>query len=406
MHIDYMNKCNKDVMEKVLIISSNFLPESVGGASRIYEMAKEIQKEYDVSVICPPPTYPFAKYKKSKHIFQKQILDGITVYRIWTYQPSTSNPSFLGRFLYYMIFPILTNLFLFRLLHNTSFVIISTPPSSLLITSWMVRLFRKKLIVDVRDLWIDALISLKYLNKKNPIVKWVKEFEISCWKKSNIILANSLTTIERIKEILGENPIKIKYFPFRTDLKIFKKENVETEKQIVYIGNFGISQALDILIKAMPIVFSKIPDIVVKLYGGGFCEQKIQDLVKELGLEKSIQFFNPVPRDQIPSILSKSLVGIVSTEDNVGVRSAIPTKTFEYLACSLPVFAYGGAQELKRIIKESDAGVFIEGNNYKEIGNSLIELLDDKEKRKKYSINGRKFMEKKINLSFLEDTEQ
>ena len=111
-----MNKNSKDVMKKVLIISPNYLPESVGGASRIYEMAKEIQNKYDVSIICPPPTYPFTKYKKSNHIFQKQILDGITVYRIWTYQPSTSNPSFLGRFLYYMIFPILTNLFLFSLL--------------------------------------------------------------------------------------------------------------------------------------------------------------------------------------------------------------------------------------------------------------------------------------------------
>ncbi len=398
-----MNKYNKIAMEKVLIISPNFLPESVGGASRIYEMAKEIQKEYDVSVVCPPPTYPFTKYKKSNHIFQKEIFDGIKVYRIWTYQPSTSNPSLLGRFLYYMIFPILTNLFLFSLLRNVSFVIISTPPSSLLITSWMVRLFRKKLIVDVRDLWIDALISLKYVNKNNPIVKWVKGFEISCWKKSNIILANSLTTIDRIKQILGTNSVKIKYFPFHTDLKIFKKENIKKEKQIVYIGNFGISQALDILIKAMPIVFSKIPDVNVKLYGGGFCEQKIQDLVKKLGLEKSIKFFNPVPRDQIPSILSKSLVGIVSTEDNEGVRSAMPTKTFEYFACSLPVLAYGGSHELKRIIKESDGGIFIEGNNHKEIGDSLIKLLNDKEKIKRYSVNGRKFMNRKIDLSFFKE---
>ena len=43
-----------------------------------------------------------------------------------------------------------------------------------------------------------------------------------------------------------------------------------------------------------------------------FVKKKYEDLVKELGLEKSIQFFNPIPRNQIPLILSKSLVGIVS----------------------------------------------------------------------------------------------
>ena len=398
-----MNSCNGIDMRKVLIIAPNFPPESVGGASRIYEMAKELQGEYDVSIVCPPPTYPFTKYKKSKYLFRKESLDGLTICRICTYQPSTLKPSLLGRFLYYTIFPILTNFFLFSLLRGVSFVIISTPPSSLLITSWVVRLFQKKLIVDVRDLWIDALVSLKYLNKNNLMVKWVKRFEIGCWKKSDLILANSITAIDRIKQILGTNSTKIRYFPFHTDLKIFKKENVETEKQIVYIGNFGISQALQVLINAIPSVLSKFPDLNVKLYGGGFYESEIKNLVKELGLEKSVHFFNPVPREEIPSILSKSLVGIVPLEDNEGLRSAIPTKTFEYLACSLPVLAYGRSDELKRIIKESDAGIYVDGNDHKEIGDSLIKLLSDEDKLKKYSVNGRKFMEQKIDFSFLKE---
>ena len=46
---------------------------------------------------------------------------------------------------------------------------------------------------------------------------------------------------------------------------MFKKENVQTEKQIVYIGNFGISQALEVLINSIPIVLSKIPEDNVKL---------------------------------------------------------------------------------------------------------------------------------------------
>ena len=153
----------------------------------------------------------------------------------------------------------------------------------------------------------------------------------------------------------------------------------------------------------MPTVISKIPDIDLKLYGGGFCESKIRNLVKELKLEKSIHFFNPISRNEIPMILSKSLIGIVSLQDNEGLRSAIPTKTFEYLACSLPILAYGRSDELKRIIKESDAGIYIDNNNSKEIGNSLAKLLDDEEKLKKYSENGRKFMEQKIDFSFVKE---
>ncbi len=69
-----MNRYDEIVMEKVLVIAPNFQPESVGGATRIYEMVKEIQGEYDVTVVCPPPTYPFTKYKKSNHIFLLCVL--------------------------------------------------------------------------------------------------------------------------------------------------------------------------------------------------------------------------------------------------------------------------------------------------------------------------------------------
>ena len=81
----------------------------------------------------------------------------------------------------------------------------------------------------------------------------------------------------------------------------------------------------------------------------------------------------------------------------------MPTKTFEYFACGLPVFAYGRSDELKRIIKESNAGVYIEGNNHEEIGDSLINLASDEDKLKKYSENGRKFMEQKIDFSFVKE---
>ena len=42
-----MHSYNGIGMEKALIIAPNFRPESVGGASRIYEMAKKIQEKYE-----------------------------------------------------------------------------------------------------------------------------------------------------------------------------------------------------------------------------------------------------------------------------------------------------------------------------------------------------------------------
>lgn len=365
-------------------------------------MAKMLQKFYEVDIICPPPTYPFAKYKKVNYIFRKENLDGLGVFRLWTYQPSKQNPTFFQRLFYYTIFPLLASFFLIPKLYNIKFVIVTDPPSSLLFTTLIVRLFRKKVILDIRDLWVEAALSFGFVNKKSILAEIVKKFEKYCWKRSDLVVTNSLVIADEIIKIIGGSASisKVKYFPFNVDTDTFKRENVLREKQIIYVGNFGLAQDLSTLVKAMSIVFAKMPDLKICLYGGGDCESDIKKLVNEMNLEKFFEFNNPVPRKEIPDILSKSMIGIVPLANNDALRYAIPTKTFEYLSCSLPVLAYGNSGELERIMKESGGGVFVKGNNYKGIADAILRMLQMEDVRENYSKNGRKFVEQKIDYSF------
>ena len=41
------------VLKNIIILTLNFTPESVGGATRIYEMAKLLSRYYNVTVVCP-----------------------------------------------------------------------------------------------------------------------------------------------------------------------------------------------------------------------------------------------------------------------------------------------------------------------------------------------------------------
>lgn len=366
-------------------------------------MARLLQQFYNVTVLCPPPTYPFTKHRKAKYLFHREVVNGIKVVRIWTYQPSKQIPSFLQRILYYITFPILASIFLFTTLSNVSFVIVTAPPPSLLITSLIVKLFNKKLILDIRDLFTDSVAHLGYVNKKSILTKITKRFEIYCWKISDLIISNSIIRAEIIRQILVENnSSKIKYFPFNVDLSTFKRINVKRAKQIVYVGNFGVGQNLKQLINAMPIILSKIPDLKLQFYGGGDCELELKKLAADLNLEQSIKFNNPVPREDIPLILSQSLLGIVPIlTDNPYIRDAVPTKTFEYFACGLPVLAYGYSDELERVIKESGAGVYIRNDDHKEIADRVIEMINDQSMLDEYSINGRKFVERQITFPLL-----
>jgi colanic acid biosynthesis glycosyl transferase WcaI len=391
--------------KKGIIVTHHFPPEATGGASRTYEMARSLKDFYDIDIVCPPPTFPFTKYKKEKYLYRKENVDGIRVFRLWTYQPSKSYPSLFLRLVYYAVFPILAFFFLISHLHDVSFVIITTPPSPLLITSLVARLFRKKLIVDVRDFWIDLAVSLSYIKEDSFIVRWSRKFEEYCWRKSDLIITNSRIIYDTLSsDTKHANKLKIKYFPFCVNLEVFKNIKATTrKKQIVYIGNFGTAQNLKALINALPLVLQKISDFKIQLYGGGDCEPEMKRLAKDLDIENYVKFNDPVPREQIPLILSQSTLGIIALSSHNVVRYALPTKSFEYFASGLPVVAYGASDELELILNKSQAGIYVRGDDKMQIANAIIKVINDKAVLEQYSMNGRKFAEENTIHSLVSD---
>ena len=359
-------------------------------------MAQTLKDVYNVTILCPPSTFPFTKYEKARYVHHKEYQNGLQIIRFWTFQPSKHKPSLGQRILYYGIFPILASFYLLTHLKNVSLILISIPPSPLLITSLVSRLFKKKLIVDVRDLWADVAVSLSYIKEDSLLLKLVRNFENYCLEKSDLIIANSRIVYDTLNSNLKPtNKHMIKYFPFSVNLESFKSVKAITSKRdIVYIGNLGTAQNLKTLIEAFQEVLRQIPDLKLGFYGGGDCEPELKEVVKNLDLEKNIQFNNPVPRKEVPDILARSVLGIVALSSNKAVRYALPTKTFEYFALGLPVVAYGSSDELEWVIKESGAGIFVRGGDKREIAEAIVMLLSDKDMCKKYSINGRKFAEK------------
>ena len=386
-------------MKKIIIITHNFPPESVGGASRIYEMARELQKSFHVEIICAQPTYPFTKFPPSNKLIQHEVMNGITIHRVWTYQPKKNNPLFFERVLYYTIHSILASFYLIKKIKGSSIIIITNPPPTLLISALISRIFRKKHIIDMRDFWIDAAVSLGFIKNKF-VVSCLKKFERYCLKKSSTIITNSRYIQKKMKQEYVDK--KIYYVPFNVNLTQFKKIECDIENDIVYIGNIGVAQNLEKIIQGISVVIKEYPKIRMKIYGGGDKEEIIKEQIKKLGLNQNIFIQDPVSREEIPKILSKSRIGIVPLADNKELAYAIPTKTFEYMACEVPIIAYGGSEELERIMAESNAGIFVEGE-YSELAEKISMLLKNTELIELYKKNGREFIKKQNYFTFLEE---
>jgi glycosyltransferase involved in cell wall biosynthesis len=390
-------------MKSILIITTQYIPEAVGRASRMHELAKALKNSYKIQVIAPPPTWPYSKFPKVSYLSHHEQIDGIDILRIWTYQPKNEDPSTIAKLAYHLIFPINVCFSFLSTLRNVSTVLISAQPPPILLSALFVIFARKKLILDIGDLEYGENIDKKEV-RLSILKKISKRIQLYCWKKSDFIITNTLGIQTRIQKILEENnPEKVRYFPFNVDLTVFRKHEVKVENQIVYTGMFGALQNILPIIKAMKVVVKEIPEMTLHLYGGGKYEKEIENLIKELDLEENCMIHDPVSRDELPLILSKSMVGLVPLAFDKTLSFANPSKIFEYMACSLPVFGYGPSEALDEIVKTSESGIYLKIEDPEKLGFELVKMLKDESSLQKFGYNGRKFIEKRTNLAVLKE---
>ena len=172
-------------MEEILIISNYYPPEKGAAANRIEQLALKLhQNNYNVSVICPLGNYPkgelFPEYKGKFSVTENR--DKITVKRLWIY-PSVSKNLFV-RILSVLSFS--TSLFCFLLFRKTpKKVIVQSPPLLLsFIAVFVLSLKRKKIILNVSDLWPLAAIELEALKTGSLSHKLSLFFERFIYKKA------------------------------------------------------------------------------------------------------------------------------------------------------------------------------------------------------------------------------
>ena len=89
----------------ILFLTDNFPPEVNAPASRTFEHCREwVRAGHRVEVVTCAPNFPHGRVYKGyrNRLWQKEIIDGITVHRVWTY--ITANEGFLKRIVDYISF--------------------------------------------------------------------------------------------------------------------------------------------------------------------------------------------------------------------------------------------------------------------------------------------------------------
>lgn len=383
----------------IAIVSQKYPPEKGGGASRNSEMGEFLNKEaWEVIVLTPPSAYPYGNFRKSWKWRDCVNKNGVEVNYLWSWQPGSEDPSLLSRLLYHITFAFHSLCWLGVHRRRVDIILTSSPPIFTGIAGIAAIFSRNtRWVVDVRDLWIDVAVDLGFISDSSIAKKLSEFFERLVLGNADLISVTTETLGSELESKYSISKSKITVVPNGVNTTTFYPRSYEKEYPIVYVGNLGHAKRLDSVIRAMSIIDDD--DITLHFIGGGDSKLRCQNLVNELNLENTVFFEDPVPHDEVPNILNRSKLGIVSLKKSPSLNYCTPIKIYEYMACELPVIGTD-MPGIASVIKEAECGITVD-NQPEDIAQSIELLLEDAPKRNRMGKNGRSWVVPNYDRGFI-----
>ncbi len=146
---------------------------------------------------------------------------------------------------------------------------------------------------------------------------------------------------------------------------------------ITTLGRLVYKKGFDVLLKALPPVLSKYPNVSVIIGGNGPLLGKLQDLTRALGISNSVQFIGRVPWNEVPDIFAAADIFVLpSVRDASGNLDGLPTVLLEAMGCGSAIIAsdIGG---VSLAIRNHENGLLVRPGSADELTQAILKLIND-----------------------------
>lgn len=350
-------------MDKEILLITNYFPPEKGAApNRMFAMATGFGSSgYKVNVVCPLPNYPNGKiYKDYRYkLYSAQKTDSGKISRLWVWPSNSTNK--IVRLLSMLSFSM--SLIIFFILNKTpKKVFIQYSPVFIGFTAVVLgRLFSKKIILNVSDLWPLAGLEMGIL-KEGFYYNLMLKMERYCYRNSSIIVGQSQEILDHVSKLENKKPLflyrNIPNFPIRRVIEPASNKKVK----IVYAGLLGMAQGIYEICQRI----SFPENVSFHIYGAGPEAEKISSIQKP-----NITYHGELDRDSLHKALSQYDIAFIPLIKRI--YGSVPSKIFEYCRLGLPVLYYAGG-EGGDLVNEKSLGWVIPNNDFEALQNFLNNL--------------------------------
>lgn len=255
-------------------------------------------------------------------------------------------------------------------------------PDFIVFAGLLPKLFGTALVIDIHDPMPEVYVS-KFEPGKSNLGMHLIQFEekVSCSFSNAVITANHHFRDNLLKRgIPSEKITVIKNCP---DPEIFfrntrEKQNLTDNDKftLVFPGTIAPRYGLDIAIKALPYIKSRIPNVLLRIIGAlGEYSDFLVNLAKKIQVQEQVEFIASVPNTEIPKYLEAADVGIYPALPGPHMSIAVPGIILEFAIMGLPVVS----TRLKIIeeIFDNDSVLFFEAGNYKQFAFQIMKIYNN-----------------------------
>lgn len=358
----------------ILVISQYFYPEQF----RINDMACEwVKRGYKVTVLTGYPNYPQGKYYDGYGWFKqtRQRWKGVDIIRI----PLTARGQGSVK-LALNYFSFVVSGFLWALTTNIKadyvFTFEVSPMTQALIGTWYSKRRKIPNYLYVQDLWPENVEIVTGIHSP-LVIKPIEAMVEHIYKHCDVIFATSPSFVKEIQKRVKKDKSKVKYLPqYAEDFyKPVERKPVpeipnDDSFKIIFTGNIGKAQGLDILPKTAKLLKGK-ENVKFVIVGDGRDKDNFLKQIADNGVQDMFIMIDRQPPERIPELLAACEAAFISFMPDPLFEKTIPAKLQSYMACGMPIIAAANG-ETKRIIEEAKCGKCVELGNYDELANKII----------------------------------
>jgi len=393
---------------KVLIHGINYAPEQIGIGKYTGEMAEWLaERGHSVRVVTAPPYYPDWNARNGYRTWQycRECLQGVDVWRCPLWVPRA--PSGIKRIIHLLSFAFFSLPVMIRqVFWKPDIVMVIEPPlfcaPQALLTA---RLSGAKAWLHVQDFEIAAFFGLGF-SSSGSLKKCAMTAESLLMRLFDHVSTISKSMLSRISHLRVDES-RLFFFPNWVDIEHIcphpDRNNLRDawgfnnkQKIILYSGNMGKKQGLEIVLEAASRLAETHPDVVFLMVGEGAAKKELVAECEKRRLHNTI--FKPLqPLEQLPSLLAMADIHLVIQKRGIA-EAVMPSKLTGILAAGgFSIITAEEQTELGQFVLHNPGiAELIEPENTESLFQAILRMLSKKEFSGNFNITARRYAEQHL----------